>query len=229
MTRTGASRVVALVAAHNEEGRIARTVRSIARLGLVDDIVVVDDGSNDATVEQARAAGAHVLAAPRKLGKGAAREQALNRLPPADIYLLIDGDVAETAAESKALLDEVVVGSMDLAVGRLPRLPGGGFGLVKAFTRAVIRACCGLELDEPMSGQRAITRSALAACRPMARRFAVEAAMTIDAARLGFRIGEVPVRMSHRATGRGLRGFAHRGRQGADVLAAALPRLLRIR
>ena len=53
--------------------------------------------------------------------------------------------------------------------------------------------------------------------------------MTIDAARLGFRVGEVPVAMTHRATGRTMSGFLHRSRQGADIAWAVLPRALKLR
>jgi hypothetical protein len=49
----------------------------------------------------------------------------------------------------------------------------------------------------------------------------METAMTIDAVRGGFRVVEVPIDdLSHRPTGRGVRGFIHRGRQGWDILRA---------
>ena len=48
--------------------------------------------------------------------------------------------------------------------------------------------------------------------------------MTIDAARAGLRVREVELDLAHRATGRTLRGFAHRGRQLADFLAVYLSR-----
>jgi hypothetical protein len=49
--------------------------------------------------------------------------------------------------------------------------------------------------------------------------------MTIDAVRAGLRVLEVPIDgLAHRATGRGVRGFAHRARQGADILAAVAGR-----
>ena len=80
-----------------------------------------------------------------------------------------------------------------------------------------------------MSGQRAATREVLRACRPLGRGFGVDAAMTVDAVRLGYRVVEIDVEMSHRPTGRGLRGFAHRGRQGLHVLRAMIPRLVTAR
>ncbi len=221
-------RVVALVAAYNEEGRIGRAVKSLRALDDIDDVMVVADGSTDRTAEEAVVAGAAVLCAPRRVGKGDALDAALDRVPPADVYLLVDGDVGDTAAEAATLLDPVLGGRLDLAVGGLPAQPGGGFGLVKRIARSLIRRT-GFDPQEPLSGQRAVTKEALAAARPLARRFGTEVGMTMDLVRLGFRVGEIPVQMTHRPTGRNAGGFVHRGRQGADILRAAVPRIIGLR
>ena len=221
-------RVVALVAAYNEEGRIGGTVKALRTLDDIDDVMVVADGSTDRTAEEAVSAGAAVLSAPRRIGKGDALEVALDRIPPGDVYLLVDGDVGDTAAEAAKLLDPVLGGRLDLAVGRLPAQPGGGFGLVKRMARWVIQRT-GFAPAEPLSGQRAMSREALAAARPLARRFGTEVGMTMDLVRLGFRVGEIPVAMTHRPTGRNIGGFVHRGRQGADILRAAVPRVIGVR
>jgi glycosyltransferase involved in cell wall biosynthesis len=222
-------RVAALVPAHDEEATIGVTVKALLGLEEVAEVTVVADGCSDRTAEEAAAAGARVLVPPERLGKGGAVEGALDGLPPADVYVLVDGDVGDTAAEMRHVLEAVLTGRADLAVARFPPLDGGGFGLVKRTAAWSIRAACGFDADEPLSGQRAVRRAVLDACRPLAGGFGLEVGMTIDATRLGVRIEEVPVAMSHRATGRGPTGFAHRGRQGADVARAVLPRLLRIR
>jgi glycosyl transferase family 2 len=223
------TRVLALVAAFDEEDSIARTVKSLAGIDGVTEVVVIADGSTDRTAEEASGAGGRVLAASRRRGKGTAVDSALDRLETAEIYLLVDGDVGETSAETSALLAEVQSGRLDVAIGLLPPQAGGGFGLVKRFARWAIRSLTGFDAQEPLSGQRAVTRAALEACRPLASGFGLETAMTIDAVRLGFRVGEVPVDMRHRPTGRTLAGFTHRARQGLDILRAVAPRLLRLR
>ncbi len=222
-------RVVAVVTAHDEADRIAETVRHLAQLPAVHEVVVVDDGSADRTAEVARAAGARVLAATRRLGKGGALDRALDEVGDAGVFLLVDGDVAGTAGAASALLDPVVAGEADAAIGRLPGQAGGGLGSVKRLAAVLIGLLGGFQAQEPLSGQRAVTAEALAACRPLAGGFGVETAMTIDLCRLGFRVVEVDVSMTHRPTGRTLRGFAHRGRQGFDILLAAIPRALRLR
>jgi glycosyltransferase involved in cell wall biosynthesis len=222
-------RVLAVVAARNEEATVSMTVKALLGIPAVDEVLVVADGSGDRTAEEAHAAGARVLAGPAAVGKGRAVEAGLERCSGASIYVLVDGDVGDSASEVAALLDAVLSGRLDLAIGVLPPQPGGGFGLVKRFAGWSIRVLTGFEAGEPLSGQRAVRGDVLHGCRPLAARFGLEVAMTIDALRLGFRVGEVPVDISHRATGRGLAGFLHRAGQGVDIALAVLPRALRLR
>ncbi len=222
-------RVVALCAARDEAGRVGDSVRALRRLGRLDEVVVVDDGSDDGTAQEARSAGARVLRPGRNLGKGGALEGALSKVRPATVYLFVDADVGGSAGEAGPLLDAVLDGRADLAVGVLPRPPAGGFGLVKDAAAWLIERTAGGTVNEPLSGQRAVSAECLFACRPLAAGFGVEAAMTADALRLGFRILEVPVEMGHRFTGRDVAGFAHRARQGADILGAMAPRVLGLR
>jgi glycosyltransferase involved in cell wall biosynthesis len=218
--------VVCIVPARDEADRVAGTVKALYEIPMVDRVVVADDGSTDGTAAAAMAAGATVLSSARGVGKGGALEAALSRVPVPDIYLLVDADVGETAAEAERLVQAVAEDHADLAIGRLPRPEVGGFGLVKRMAACLIRRGCGFEATEPLSGQRAIRAQALHACRPLARGFGVETAMTIDAVRRGFRVVELDVAMRHRPTGRDVRGFVHRGRQGMQILMAGLVRLV---
>jgi hypothetical protein len=217
----------AIVAARNEAATIRETVKALWLVRGVDRVVVVDDGSNDGTAEAAAEAGAEVLRADGH-SKGLALDVALGKVD-ARIFLLVDADTGVTAEGSAPLLAAVMGGDADLAIGRLPQQAGGGFGLVKDMAGWLIRRACGFEAAAPMSGQRAATGEVLQACRPLAGGFGVEPAMTTDAVRLGYSVVEIDVEMSHRATGRSLSGFAHRGRQGIHVLAAMIPRLFRLR
>lgn len=217
--------VVALVAAHEEAARIAATVAALRRL--VDEVVVVDDGSSDGTCSAALVAGATVLRASRRRGKGRALEESLERLAPADLWLLADADIGSTGSELGPLVDAVREGRADIAIATFPKLGGGGFGIVKRSATRLIRAACGFEAREPLSGQRALTAAALAAVRPLAPGFGIEVGMTIDAVRAGLHVVEIPIEgLSHRPTGRGARGFAHRAHQGADILAAVAARAI---
>jgi glycosyltransferase involved in cell wall biosynthesis len=216
--------IVALVAARDEEGRIGPCVSALRAFAT--EVVVVDDASTDATREEARAAGATVLRVARRLGKGGALEGALERVRGAELWLLADGDLGETAKGLEVLARRVEAGDADVAIASFPPARAGGFGLVKGAAAHLIRVQCGFDASEPLSGQRALSARAMELVRPLAPGFGVETAMTIDAVRAGLRVVEVPIDgLDHRPTYRDAPGFLHRARQGWDIARAVWPRL----
>jgi hypothetical protein len=204
-----------LIAARDEEERIAGTVAALRGQFPGAGVIVADDGSRDATASRAENAGATVLRLPRR-GKGQALSAAERTAPPGTLLLLdadVRGDVRRLCGEP----------SQGLRVAQFARREGGGFGLAKAVARELIRLRAGLETKEPLSGQRVLDARARAAVFPLAPGFGAETRMTIDAARAGVPVAEVELDLEHRSTGRDLRGFTHRGRQLADLLLAAGP------
>jgi glycosyltransferase involved in cell wall biosynthesis len=222
--------VVALIPAHNEAGCIDATVRAVREIESVDTVIVVDDASQDDTAILASEAGAAVVRLGSNLGKGGALEAGLAAAGEPDILLLLDADLGETAGQAGRLLEPVLEGNADMSIARFPRPVGkAGFGLVKGLARWGIRLLGGtFDAQAPLSGQRALNRQALAACRPFESGYGVEVALTVRALRAGLRVTEVDTTMSHAATGRDISGFAHRGRQFTHV-ATALLRLARER
>jgi hypothetical protein len=219
-------RVVAVVPAKDRADSVAATVSALRGLDAVERVLVVDDGSRDDTAAPARAAGADVLRLPVNRGKGAAVAAGIAAAPEAEVFLLIDADLAGTAAVADALLAPVLDDRADLAIGVLPAAGSrAGFGMVRTMAARGIRRACGVEVRAPLSGQRAV-RAELVRDLQDAERFGLEVAMTIDVARAGARVVEVDVAMDHRHTGRSLAGFTHRGRQGLDIARALWPRLV---
>jgi len=209
--------VSVIIPAYNEAGRIGETVRAARAIAEVEEVLVVDDASGDRTAEDAAAAGARVVRQDRNRGKGAALARGIEEAR-GEILVLLDADLGPSAAEARKLLLPILAGEADLTVARFPRARRkGGFGLVKGLARRGIRYFTGLEMESPISGQRALRRSAAPLILPLAPGFGAEVAMTIDAVRAGLRVLEVPTSMTHRETGRDLRGFLHRGRQFADI------------
>jgi hypothetical protein len=216
---------VAIVPAKDRADSIVATVAALVALDVVDRVVVVDDGSTDATGNLAAAAGATVVRLPRNLGKGGAVAKGVEAAIDADVYLLIDADLGDTAGLADALLAPVLDGDADLTIAVLPSAGSkGGFGSVRALAAEGIRRATGFAPRAPLSGQRAV-RGELLRSLPLAARFGLETALTIDALRAGARVVEVDVAMDHRHTGRRLAGFRHRGNQGVDILRALWPRL----
>lgn len=215
--------VIALIPAYNEAERIAATVQATSGTPGVCRVVVVDDASSDETAARARAAGAEVLTLARNTGKGAALDAGLTHIAAeADILLLLDGDLGETAAQCAGLLQPVLRGEADMTIATFPRPTGkAGFGLVKGLARwGIARLGHGFVAEAPLSGQRALSRAAWSRVTPFAFGYGVEVALTVRALRGGLRVLEVPTTMSHAATGRDVAGFMHRGRQFAHVLRA---------
>jgi glycosyltransferase involved in cell wall biosynthesis len=216
-----------IVTAHNEADRLPATLQALAAAFPGARILVADDGSSDGGAEVARAHGAEVVRSERNIGKGGAATLAAQRLlplaqgpEPRPVILLCDGDLATSAAQLARLVDEVRADHADLAVAAFATRVGGGFGWALGFARWAIRRRCGYEASAPISGQRALRAEVLPAVVPFAPRFGMEIGMTIDAVRAGFRVSEVELPLAHRATGKTLRGFLHRGRQLADFLVA---------
>lgn len=209
-----APRLTVLVAARDEAERIGATVGRLRAAFPDAQVVVADDGSRDGTAAAAGAAGARVIRLPRR-GKGQALSLAERRLPPGQLLLCdadLDGDLSPLLASGS-----------DLAVALFARREGGGFGIAKRTAGRLIRALCGFDAREPLSGQRHLSAAAREACFPVAAGFGVETRMTIDAVRAGLAVEEVELDLAHRATGRDVRGFAHRGRQLAEIVLACGP------
>ena len=203
-----------LIAARDEAERIGTTIEELRRRFPNAEVIVADDGSRDATADVAEAAGALVLRLPHR-GKG----QALTlgeRVANQGELLLCDADLR---GDLRPLLE----GESDLTVAAFARRQGGGFGIAKQAARRLIRLASPYDAQEPLSGQRRLTQQARAEVFPLAAGFGCETAMTADAARAGLTISETPVDLEHRATGRDLRGFLHRGRQLRDILLAFGP------
>ena len=222
-------RLAAIVAARNEADRIGATVVALRTAFPAAAIWVADDASTDGTAEAALAAGAQVVSRGRPHGKGgnvgAAAEAALSVEPAPELVLLCDGDLGASAAALAPLVAAVEAGECDLAVAAFARRVGGGFGLALGFAHWAIRRLCGAETTAPISGQRAMRAETLRACLPFAAGYGMEIGMTVDAVRAGARLGEYELDLEHRATGRSLAGFLHRGRQLRDFARVYLSRM----
>jgi glycosyl transferase family 2 len=203
-----------LVAARDEEDVIADTVRGLREAFPQAEVLVADDGSQDATAERAEDAGATVLRLPRR-GKGQALSAAERAAPPGRL-LLCDADL-------RGDLRPLLARGADVKVAIFKQRAGGGFGIAKSVAQRCIRFLSGFEAIEPLSGQRALSSRARRAVFPLAPGFGAETRMTIDAERARLRVEEVELELSHRATGRDVRGFAHRGRQLLDLVVACGP------
>jgi len=175
--------VAVVIAARNEADRIAATVTAAAGLTGVGLVVVVDDGSTDATAAVAQRAGAAVMRHPANRGKGAAMEtgaeavrlvdQREHRERPRHL-LFLDADLSGTAGQAGPLIDPVTAGIADMTIAVFAAtVKLGGHGLVVGLSGAGIRRATGWQPRQPLNGQRCLTRAAFEAARPLARGWGV--------------------------------------------------------
>jgi glycosyltransferase involved in cell wall biosynthesis len=235
MSGSVSGEVAVVIPALNEADRISATVTAALGLPAVALVVVVDDGSKDATAAAARRAGAVVTRHARNRGKGAALEtgaEAVRLLDqreqrePARHLLFLDADLGGTAALAGPLIEPVVAGAADMTIAVFTTtVKLGGHGLVVGLSGAGIRRATGWRPAQPLNGQRCLTRAAFEAARPLARGWGVETALSIDLLRKGLRVTEVEVELAHRATGAGMRAQLHRAHQLTDVARALAARL----
>lgn len=225
-------RVAAIIPAKNEAERIAATVRAARAIPHVDLVLVVDDGSTDDTGAQARSAGAVVVRHSINRGKASAMETGASVVGmrddddrPPRMLLFLDGDLGESAVNAAPLVPPVWAGKADMSVATLPKQSGaGGRGIVTGFARRAIHHFTGWVPEQPLSGQRCLTRDAFAAALPLAKGWGVETAMSIDVLVRGYSVVEVPCDLRHRPSGNDLAGQLHRAAQLRDVVAAVAAR-----
>ena len=214
-----AGRILALVPAHDEAPRIGRVVEG-ARRHLP--VLVVDDGSSDATAEVAERAGATVIRQSPNLGKGAALRAgfAASLEAGAQAVITLDGDGQHDPAEIPAFLGEhargVIAGEpAELIVGarsfrRMPPVRR----LANWLGTVTLSAAVGRWIADNQSGYRLVGRRLMAAMLDSREQgFSFEVEMIAVCLREGWPIGWIPVRTiyaderSHIQPGRHLREF----------------------
>ena len=232
--------VAAIIAAKDEAARIVSTISAVRGIAGVDLVIVVDDGSSDATGRLAGEAGAVVVGHPRNRGKAAAMATGARVAADRDVsdpagrarlLLFVDADLEGSAANLAVLIAPVASGKADMTIATLPPqlTAGSGHGFVVRLARNGIESLAGWTPTQPLSGMRCLSREAFEAASPLARGWGVEVGLTIDVLRAGLRVVEVPCALQHRVSGSDWRGQVHRARQYRDVWLALAVRRARVR
>jgi glycosyltransferase involved in cell wall biosynthesis len=198
-------RVTAIIPALDEEGAIGEAVARLDR-GLLHEVIVVDNGSRDRTAERAAAAGARVVAEPRR-GYGAACLAGVRAAAGAEALVFLDGDGSDIPEDLSRVLAPLQQGEADLVLGSRAlgwREPGSLAAHQLWGNRMVLlllRALYGVRLTD-FGPFRAIRVDALAGLHMSHPTYGWPIEMVVKAARRGLRIVEVPVGWRRREAGR---------------------------
>lgn len=194
-------KVVVAIPAYNEDRFIGSLVLKLRARDL--DVLVVDDGSTDATASVAEAAGATVVRHGINRGKTAAVETLFEhaRGMPVDALVLLDGDSQHDPADVARLAAPVLEGKADMVVGSrfagvrsdIPRWRVVG---QHALTLAT-NVGSGLHLTDTESGYRAFSGRALREMRFNASGFALEPLSQFQAKQRGWKVVEVPIQVHY--------------------------------
>lgn len=193
---TGRMRTAALIPAFNEAGTIRDVLDGLR--GIVDHVLVVDDGSTDGTEAVARELGAEVLVHPDNRGKGHAVRSGIQALSQRDFTyaLIMDGDMQHLPSEAPRLIQAAAETGADLVLGerRFGRdaMPASRYHANRWGSRA-LSWFVGIPLSDTQCGFRVVRLAALHGLPLRARGYDIETEMLVKLWRRGARIMSVPV------------------------------------
>ena len=187
-------RVAALVPAYQAAAHLGEVLLGLQALPAPPHVLVVDDGSRDATAQVARQFGVQVLSFAANRGKGHALLAGFAALAPFDAIVTLDADGQHLPEYLPAFVAAADAGA-DLVLGcreLTPNMP-----VQRRFANAFSSGWCSLIAGQPIRdsqcGYRLYRRNVIAATPVRASRYEVETEMAVRAARLGFRIAEVRI------------------------------------
>ena len=186
-------RTVALIPAYNEENEIGKVV-NIAR-DLVDQVIVIDDGSTDGTSEEASVAGATVVRLERNRGKGYALRVGFRKALEinADFIVTLDADSEHNPETIPRLLEKMQEKDLDILICSRKRARSIRRKLLNEFTNFWVNMATGYRLNDTQCGYRVFKAEALRRLKLRANKFAIELETILEASKLGLMLWEVGI------------------------------------
>ncbi|GAF63820.1 putative glycosyltransferase [Bacillus sp. TS-2] len=206
-----------VIPAYNEQNSLAQTLRAVKALPYTKEIIVINDGSTDHTIDIASQYSDYVIHLTKNYGKGYALQKAFQKVK-GDFILCLDADLGESASEANLLIEAVINHKADLVISKMKPGRQAGFGFIKKRVQTLIWKETGVRLESPLSGQRVFHRKWLPYLLPIkSKRFGIETEMNVRLIRARASILEIETSMMHREMGRTLKGVWHRYKQWIDI------------
>ena len=187
-------RTAALVPAYQAAVHLGEVLLGLGALGSPPDVLVVDDGSRDATAEVARQFGARVISFAGNRGKGHALLAGFEALQAYDGVVTLDADGQHPPACVPAFVRAAETGA-DLVLGTRART--GDMPPMRRFANRLssdwVAWLAGQPVTDSQCGYRLYTRAVLSHTPITPGRYELETEIAVRAARLGFRLVEVEI------------------------------------
>ena len=197
MTQRDRSRIAAVIPAYHERQHVADVVRRVR--AQLENVLVVDDGSNDGTAEQGRSGGAEVIIHPQNRGKGESIKSGLRYWLEhgMEYIVLLDGDGQHLPEEISRFIEaatqspevKIFLGSRMNDTASMPFIRR----VVNRFMSRTISQACGQEIPDTQCGFRMLHRDLVPELLSGADRFDYETEMLLLASRRGHKIAAVPI------------------------------------
>jgi glycosyltransferase involved in cell wall biosynthesis len=200
------ARIAVIIPVLDEEGAIGPVLAAMPCCW-VDQVIVVDGGSRDRTVAEARAAGARVLVEQKRgYGRACAKGAAAAIEKGAEILVFLDGDGGDRPEAIPTLVQPILDDTHDFVIGSRTRgvRERGSMGAHQALAGRAIGAVIGLVYGvrfTDMCAFRAIRAAALRRLGMREMTYGWNLEMQMRAARAGLRILELPVLPGRRIAG----------------------------
>ncbi|VVB97195.1 Glycosyltransferase AglD [uncultured archaeon] len=206
-TGTGPGNLSVIIPAYNEEGRVLKTIKQVRNLfnelGIEHEIIVVDDGSTDATFNEATSEkfdNVKVVGSKRNRGKGYAIKYGVN-FATKDLVTFLDADMELDPRQISILLEYMEKNRADIVVGskRHPLSTIEYYPMLRKFLskmyNIVLRALLQLEIRDTQAGFKLIRREVAQKIFPLMRvkRYAFDVEFLAYARRFNFKIVEAPI------------------------------------
>ena len=188
------------IPAYNEEKNIAKIIVNSKKIA--DQILVCDDGSTDSTAAIAESLGAIVVKHPKNLGYGSAIHSIFLKAKEidTDILVTIDADGQHRSEDIAKVIEPIKKGDADLIIGsrfldrsaeKIPEYRKLGIKIITKVTNSSLKN----KITDSQSGFRAYSKNVISKLNVSDMGMGISTEILIKSSSLGFRIGEVPIKV----------------------------------
>lgn len=208
---------IVIIPAYNPPATFDSLIEMLSEMEFVSKIIIVDDGSHipiKVTLKKCV-----IIHHKRNCGKGTAIKTALEYINELDYKFLafLDSDLIVEYEQLKRFLYSAYEHEDKIIIGYPINVSKKGFGIVKSFSKFVVKFYTKKDIIHPLSGQRIMPKSAIKAVNRIPQGYGIEVGTLIDFITQGFGVVEVPFDFIHDEKGKSWSDLLHKFNQLRDI------------